>query len=171
MHGREGREDDVGRGIGSSARGLRQDDGVGARRLTGEVGFHRVAELLEEAEEVHRAGPSEVGQRGAPREGTQPAELGARAGLTFVRLPVRLLLILLRLRVWEKCRRGPFLERQCVRVLTRISGEQRRFLGSDTIEGFGRKAARGPRTRPVHGAADEREGAGGGDRRGRRHRQ
>ena len=139
---------------GSSARGFESGlRGAGGGDSPARSVCIASVSCVEEAEEVHRAGPSEVGQRGAPREGTEPAELGARGGLLFglLRLPFRLLLSL---RVWEKCRRGPFLERQCARVLTRISGEQRRFLGIR----YGRRS----RKKGGAGTADASGRLGGG---------
>jgi len=98
--------------------------------------------LVDEAEEVHRAGSAQLRQLRAAGEGTETAERSARRrGLRLGLLLSLLLLLLLRLRVrgegWQNefVFQNPFqLSRWLVSglsLLTRISGEPRRFVRCD----------------------------------------
>lgn len=112
-------------------------------RLTGEVVGHGVCKLVDEAEEVHGAGSAQLRQLRAAGEGTEAAERSARRRGLRLGLLLSLLLLLLRLRVrvrgksWrnEFVFQNPFqLSRWLVSglsLLTRISGEQRRFVRCD----------------------------------------
>lgn len=111
-------------------------------RLTGEVVGHCVCELVDEAEEVHRAGSAQLRQLRAAGEGTEAAERSARRrGLLLGLLLSLLLLLRLRLRVrgegWQNefVFQNPFqLSRWLLSglsLLTRISGEPRRFVRCD----------------------------------------
>ena len=93
--------------------------------------------MVDEAEEVHRAGSAQLRQLRAAGEGTEAAERSARR--RGLRLGLLLsLLLLLRLRVrgksWqnELVFQNPFqLYEVIISLLTRISGEPRRFVRCD----------------------------------------